>query len=44
LREEVLTILEEVREAQAAPDVHRSHNDPRRCAGCSMREICDEAL
>jgi CRISPR-associated exonuclease Cas4 len=44
LRDELLLLLEEMRDARAAVDVHRSHNDARRCRGCSMREICDEAL
>ena len=44
LREDLLALLEEMMEARRAEEVHRSHEDPRRCAGCSMREVCDEAL
>ena len=44
LRDELLTLLEEMWEARRAEDVHRSHTDPRRCKGCSMREHCDERL
>jgi CRISPR-associated exonuclease Cas4 len=44
LREELIALLEEMSEARLADDVHRSHEDARRCAGCSMRESCDEAL
>lgn len=44
LRDELLDLLEEIREARRADDVHRSHNDERRCKGCSMRASCDEAL
>jgi CRISPR-associated exonuclease Cas4 len=44
LRDELLVLLEEIREARLADDVHRSHNDARRCKGCSMLESCDEAL
>jgi CRISPR-associated exonuclease Cas4 len=44
LREDLLALLEEIMEARRAEEVHRSHEDPRRCAGCSMREVCDEAL
>ena len=44
LRDELLLLLEEMREARFADEVHRSHSDPRRCAGCRMREICTESL
>lgn len=44
LREHALAILEEMRAASDAGDVHRSHEDPRRCAGCSMRDVCTESL
>lgn len=44
LREDLLALLEEMREARAAEDVHRSHDDPRRCKGCSVREHCVESL
>lgn len=44
LREDLLALLEEMSEARDMEEAHRSHEDPRRCAGCSMREVCDEAL
>jgi CRISPR-associated exonuclease Cas4 len=44
LRDELMELLEEIREARSAADVHRSHNDARKCAGCSMRQSCDESL
>lgn len=44
LREELLDLLEEMRAERDAEEVHRSHMEPRRCAGCSMNEVCDEAL
>jgi CRISPR-associated exonuclease Cas4 len=44
LREELILLLAELRDAREAQDVHRSHDDARRCRGCSMRELCDEAL
>jgi CRISPR-associated exonuclease Cas4 len=44
LREELIMLLEEMREARFADEVHRSHSEARRCAGCSMREICTESL
>jgi CRISPR-associated exonuclease Cas4 len=44
LREALLALLAEMREARTAADVHRSHVETARCAGCSYREICDESL
>jgi CRISPR-associated exonuclease Cas4 len=44
LRDELMMLLEEMREARAADDVHRSHREARRCSGCSMREVCTESL
>jgi CRISPR-associated exonuclease Cas4 len=44
LRDELLLLLEEMREARFAVDVHRSHRDARRCSGCRMKEICTESL
>lgn len=44
LRDELIALLEEMKDARRCTDVHRSHRDARRCARCSMREICEEAL
>lgn len=44
LRDQLIELLDEMREASEADDVHRSHQDARRCSGCSMREICTESL
>lgn len=44
LKEELLALLEEMRAAREAEEVHRSHDDPRRCARCGVRDFCDEAL
>jgi CRISPR-associated exonuclease Cas4 len=44
LRAALLAVLAEMREARAAADVHRSHEETARCAACSYREICDESL
>ena len=44
LRDGLLTLLEEMRVARTAAEVHRSHQEARRCRNCSMRDICDEAL
>jgi len=44
LRDELIELLDEMREARHAEEVHRNHDEARRCSKCSMREICDEAL
>ena len=44
LRGHALALIEEMRAARDAEEVHRSHEDPRRCAGCSMRDVCTESL
>ncbi|MDQ1557170.1 MAG: CRISPR-associated exonuclease Cas4 [Pyrinomonadaceae bacterium] len=44
LREALLALLGEMREARVASDVHRSHDERARCAACSYRELCDESL
>jgi CRISPR-associated exonuclease Cas4 len=44
LRDSVIELVEEMRRAYTAEDVHRSHDDARRCANCIMRDVCTEAL
>ncbi|MCX7854665.1 MAG: CRISPR-associated protein Cas4 [Anaerolineae bacterium] len=44
LEERLLDILEEMREDLSAGDAPRRHQDPRRCAACGYRDICEEAL
>ena len=44
LRETLLDLLDEMRAAREAGEVHRSHAEPPRCAACSYRDACDEAL
>ena len=44
VRERLLALLEEMRAARAAEEVHRSHEEPLRCARCSFRDNCDESL
>jgi CRISPR-associated exonuclease Cas4 len=44
LREALLALLAEMREARRATDVHRSHEATARCAACSYRALCDESL
>ncbi len=44
VRERLLDILAEMRDLLDAADAARSHTDPRRCAGCGFRGICDDSL
>ena len=48
LRERALALIEELKADMNASaegrEVHRSHEDPRRCAGCSLRDVCTESL
>lgn len=44
LRDNALALIEEMRAARDAEEVHRSHEEPRRCAGCSLRDVCTESL
>ncbi|PYV20384.1 MAG: hypothetical protein DMG27_23190 [Acidobacteria bacterium] len=44
LERRVYEIVRAVRAGRSAATVHRSHAIVQRCAGCSVREHCDEAL
>jgi CRISPR-associated exonuclease, Cas4 family len=44
LEEQLLEVLEAMRDDLAAGDAPRRHQDPRRCAACGYREVCEEAL
>lgn len=48
MREQALALIEEMKAGMTASaegeEVHRSHDDPRRCAGCSLRDVCTESL
>ena len=48
LREQALALIEEmkadIKASANGEEVHRSHEDPRRCAGCSLRDVCTESL
>ena len=48
LRGHALALIEEMEAdasaSAAGEEVHRSHDDPRRCAGCSLRDVCTESL
>lgn len=44
LRGWALALVGEMRDATNEEEIHRSHEDPRRCAGCSLRDVCTESL
>jgi CRISPR/Cas system-associated exonuclease Cas4 (RecB family) len=48
MRGRALALIEEMKAdmnaAAEGREVHRSHDDPRRCAGCSLRDVCTESL
>lgn len=44
LRDELLDVVEEMREALFDDDVQRSHEDARRCTLCSVAHACNERL
>lgn len=48
MREQALALVAELKADMNASgegrEVHRSHDDPRRCAGCSLRDVCTESL
>ncbi len=48
MREQALALIEGMKEdinaSANGEEVHRSHDDPRRCAGCSVRDACTESL
>ncbi|MFQ3662721.1 MAG: CRISPR-associated protein Cas4 [Chloroflexaceae bacterium] len=44
VRRRLVALLAEMHALLDADDVARSHDDPRRCAGCGFRELCDDAL
>ncbi len=44
LRDDVLALLDEMRDALGDVDCERSHDEARRCLGCGFFEQCDQAL
>ena len=47
LRRELLSLLDRMRRLRAQSGRHgvpRSHDEPRRCAGCGYRPMCDQSL
>ena len=44
VREDVLTLIDEMREALDAADCARSHDEPCRCQACGFFNVCEDAL
>jgi CRISPR-associated exonuclease Cas4 len=44
LREYLLELLDDMREAEAEDDVVRSHNQRSRCHNCGFFDICDDRI
>lgn len=44
LEEELLHVLDAMRAQERRAETDRSHADPRRCAGCGYRNLCDQRL
>ncbi len=44
VRDELLATLEAMRELLEEEDAERSHDEPRRCAGCGFNAICEDSL
>ena len=44
VREEVLALLDQMRDDLDQPDCDRSHDDQRRCFSCGFFEECEQAL
>lgn len=44
VRERLVAVLDEMHDMLEADDAARSHDDPRRCAGCGFHPICEDSL
>lgn len=44
LEQELLHLLDEVRQQEKRKEVPRSHQEPGRCRSCGFRQICDQRL
>lgn len=44
LENALLDLIAEMRRSEHQADVHRSHEDERRCRRCGFREVCDQKL
>jgi CRISPR-associated exonuclease Cas4 len=43
-RAHLLSIVEQMRHAASAGEVHRGHDQPGRCQACAYRTVCEESL
>ncbi len=43
VRRDLLALLDAMRRASRG-SARRSHDEPRRCAGCGYRQACDQSL
>lgn len=44
LREQLIAMLADMEAKRGAEGVPRSHNNPRQCAACGFRDLCDQRL
>jgi CRISPR-associated exonuclease Cas4 len=44
LETQLTDLLAEIHRQERQPEVHRSHEEPARCAACGYRSICNEKL
>jgi CRISPR-associated exonuclease Cas4 len=44
LEDSVLEIIEKIRKQKNRSQASRSHDEPRRCAHCGYRKVCDQRL
>lgn len=44
LRQQLLTLMDEIRAAKKRGECHRSHSNPRRCQHCQFFDRCDDAI
>jgi CRISPR-associated exonuclease Cas4 len=43
-RAHLLSIVERMRNAASAGEVHRGHDQPGRCHACAYKTVCEESL
>lgn len=44
LRQELLALLDDMREDRRSSDVPRNHESPARCRACGYQSVCDDSL
>ncbi|MFN7995327.1 MAG: Dna2/Cas4 domain-containing protein [Bryobacteraceae bacterium] len=43
-REQILQVIDEMRNGREAQSIHRNHTQPGRCRACGFRDVCDERI